>query len=95
MLLENKFDFYILSWYKKHHMNQLDLNFLLAIGATNASAVLSLMLGWANNFVFLCDSDEESKAAMCMYQDKLSIILRVLEYPKDWLTFLPRWIQSC
>jgi hypothetical protein len=23
------------------------------------------------------------------------IILRVLEYPKDWLTFRSRWIQSC
>ena len=73
VLLEGKSDFYILSWYKKHHMNQLDLNFLPVNGVTNASAVLSLMLGWAKDFVFLCDSDEEGKSAMRRYQDELPI----------------------
>ena len=50
---------------------KLDLNFLPVNGVTNAAAVLSLMLGWGKEFVFLCDSDAEGKAAMRRYQEEL------------------------
>ena len=73
VLLEGKSDFYILSWYKMHHCEQLDLNFLPVNGVTNAAAVLSLMLGWGKDFVFLFDSDSEGKTAMRRYQDELPI----------------------
>ena len=73
VLLEGKSDFYILSWYKKHYCKKLDLNFLPVNDVTNAAAVLSLMLGWGKEFVFLCDSDAEGKAAMRRYQEELPI----------------------
>ncbi len=73
VLVEGKSDYYILSWYKKHHGKKLTLNFLPVNGVTNASAVISLFLGWAKDFVFLCDSDAEGKSAMRRYQDELPI----------------------
>lgn len=73
VLLEGKSDFYILSWYKKNHGENLKLNFLPISGVTNASAVLSLLLGWAKDFVFLHDSDSEGKAAKKRYQAELPI----------------------
>ena len=73
VLVEGKSDYYILNWFKKYHAPELDLNFLPVNGVTNASAVISLMLGWTKDFVLLCDSDEEGKAAMKRYQDKLPI----------------------
>ncbi len=73
VLVEGKSDFYILSWYKKHHGKKLALNFLPVNGVTNASAVISLFLGWGKDFVFLCDSDAEGKSAMRKYQNELPI----------------------
>ncbi len=73
VLVEGKSDYYILSWYKKHHGKKLALNFLPVNGVANASAVISLFLGWAKDFVFLCDSDAEGKSAMRRYQDELPI----------------------
>ena len=75
VLVEGKSDFYILSWYKKNHGENLKLNFLPVNGVTNASAVLSLLLGWAKDFVFLHDSDAEGKAAKKRYQAELPISL--------------------
>ena len=73
VLVEGKSDFYILNWYKKTHAGNLDLNFLPVNGVTNASAVLSLLLGWAKEFVFLHDSDDEGKAAKGRYLSELPI----------------------
>ena len=73
VLLEGKSDFYILSWYKKLYCKKLVLNFLPVNGVTNAAAVLSLMLEWGKEFVFLCDSDAEGNAAMRRYQEELPI----------------------
>ena len=73
VLVEGKSDFYILNWYKKNHDDKLDLNFLPVNGAKNASAILSLLLGWAKEFVFLHDSDNEGKEAQKKYKDELPI----------------------
>lgn len=81
VLVEGKSDFYILSWYKKNHAQNLRLNFLPVNGVTNASAVLSLLLGWAKDFIFLVDSDDEGRAAKARYQAELPLgVERFVEY---------------
>lgn len=64
VLTEGKSDFYILSWYKKHCDDSIDLDFIPLSGAATGSGVISIYLGMCINFVFLLDGDkggEESK----------------------------------
>ena len=70
---EGKSDFYILNWYKKYHDKRSTLDFVPVGGAANASALMSLYLGLARNFVFLTDSDKAGQEARKRYLHNLPI----------------------
>lgn len=73
VITEGKSDFYILNWYKKYHATDLKINFLPVEGAGNASALISLNLGLAQDFVVLLDSDGAGNRAKEKYLTKLPI----------------------
>ena len=73
VITEGKSDYYILNWYKKFHAKDLDINFLSVEGAGNASALISLNLGLANDFAVLLDSDKAGGEAKRKYLDKLPV----------------------
>lgn len=73
VLVEGKSDFYILNWYKKYHAPELNINFIPVESSGNASALISLYLGTAQDFVVLLDSDAAGNKEKQSYLRKLPI----------------------
>ncbi|WP_386679713.1 ATP-dependent endonuclease [Loktanella sp. R86503] len=73
VLVEGKSDFYILNWYKKHHAPHLNINFVPVESSGNASALISLYLGTAQNFLVLLDSDAAGDKEKLNYINRLPI----------------------
>ncbi|MFG6535640.1 MULTISPECIES: AAA family ATPase [unclassified Sulfitobacter] len=73
VLVEGKSDFYILNWYKKHYAPDLGINFIPVESSGNASALISLYLGTAQDFLVLLDSDAAGDKEKLSYLRKLPV----------------------